>query len=912
MKKNLKGCVEQIEASEAQVLLDMNQIDAIERAGLFPDLAHKKSAHASAKWHYQALSRAVFATGGIDLSAMRYLTFSAFAISGIGGSFSLMLDSDAGGAGKNGYEITLPITRDGWNSYRVELPFMRAVGEPSGWDKIESIAFDCVAGGQANSADTKLYIDNLFVWEEMAPPLYASMPELKGAAVFSRTGNFSIVDRKRIANTPDGSLAKPFERDGILWVPMAPIAAGIAHSAVVDTLAKTLSFTYRRKKYVFSADRAEMTVNGAVEPIDFVPLAVEGTLFFPCEFVRNFFRLRQTFTDPMGLVVLSNRKNVFESRRDEAIIWQLIADTTFLRPTGERVLADLHRNFPNPARGRLLASFDEWMALRRLAKTDTQLADYVSRLELLYGIRSQAFADVPIARKPDADLCAAGDAVVAYATLYRVTGDKRYSERTYAECEALASVENWGEYPALASLAFGVALGYDWCKHVWSEGRKALVERALLRTAMRPCLAAYEGKGKMWYAGSADAAEINCGMLAASIAMADVYPQTACRLLDCILRNLEPCLEALAPDGGSSESVAAWEKTSRSLALAVAMLRRVGGTDYGFGSAPGFLSSASFAIHAETPNGSWNYHDSSVRAIDTAHLFRLSAESGNPVPAWMRRQQILSGKKQIHPFDVLFYTPVDDAMTPYLPLDAVYRRAGLAMMRSGWDAEANFVGLHGGKNNQRRGDLDAGSIILEMGGVRFLEETGGDGSLPMLLRRRAVGQNTFVVDPAAEPAPDQNPDAVARFAEMRSAPTRAYAVVDMASTSDRLLRAKRGAMLTDDRRLAVIQDELTLDGAGEVVWHFWTHAEVKLNASGRVATLKKDGKTLACRLCGVGSPARFVAKTAEDGAWTCLEVRVSGKEKLRVAFVCRLLEAGDSAARRVYEVVPMSRWSELS
>lgn len=911
MKKNLKGCVELIETGDSRVLLDMNQIDRIERAGLVPDLAHKKSAHASAKWHFAVLPRAVFATGGVDLTAQRFLTFSVFAIAGVGGSFSLTFDSDPSGAGKDGYEITLPITRDGWNTYRVELPFMRAVGDPCGWDRIESIVFDCVAGGQANRADTKLYLDNLFVWENMAPPLYASAPELKGAAVFSRTGGFAIVDRKRIFNTPDGVIAKPFERDGVLWLPMAPVAAGIAYSAVVDTIANTLSFTYRRKKYFFEAGKRQMTVNGVAEPLDFAPLAVDGCLFFPSEFVRSFFHWRQIFTDPMGLVVLSNRKNIFESPRDESIIWQLIADATFQRPDADRVLADLHRNFPNPARGRLFASFDELMQLRRSAKTDAQLADYVSRLEALYGVKSEAFASAPAVTEDGADLRAASDATFAYAMLYRVTGDKRYAERVYAECEAISQIPAWGSATDIAATAFGVALGYDWCRHVWSEGRKATVERALLRAAMRPCLEAYDGKGKMWRMGSAEAAEVGCSMLAVSFAMADVYPQTAHRLIDRVLRNLEPCFESLAPDGGSAESVSAWTTTSRSLTLAVAMLRRACGTDYGFGTAPGFASSAGFAIHAETANGSWNYHDAPVHAVDTSHLFRLSAESGNPVPAWMRRQQLLAGKKPISPLDILFFTPVDDAMTPYLALDAVYRRAGLAMMRSGWNAEANFIGLHGGKNNQRRGDLDAGSFILEMGGVRFFEETGGVDSLPVLLRRRAAGQNTFAVEPADEPAPDQNPDAIARFVEMRSASARAYAVVDMTTTSDRLLRAKRGAMLTDDRTVAVIQDELTLESAVEVVWHFWTSAEVKLNASGRVVTLKKGGKTLACRISGIGAPVRFEAKPSEDGGMTCLEVRAEGKEKLRVAFVCRLLDEGDSAARRVYEVVPMSRWGEL-
>ena len=83
MKKNLKGCVELIHASEPHVLVDMNQIDMIERAGLTPDLAHRKSAHATAKWHFEALPRAVFATGGVDLTGYRYLTLSVFAIAGV-------------------------------------------------------------------------------------------------------------------------------------------------------------------------------------------------------------------------------------------------------------------------------------------------------------------------------------------------------------------------------------------------------------------------------------------------------------------------------------------------------------------------------------------------------------------------------------------------------------------------------------------------------------------------------------------------------------------------------------------------------------------------------------------------------------------------------------------------------------
>ncbi len=910
MKKNLKGCVDVIEASDSVVLVDMNQYDLIERSGLIPDLVHKKNAHMSGAWHFANTDRVRIPVEAGALTDYRYLTFSVFSLKGEGGSFSLMFDNGEDGDGKNGYECTFSIRHDGWNDYRVELPFMRAVGTPTGWDRVTYVCFDCVVGGQANRTDTVLYIDNLFGWEEMAPPSYSGMPELKGAAVFSKSGSYTIVDRKRIANTADGVVAKPFESNGRLWLPMAPVAAGIARSAVVDNRAFTLSFTYRRKKYVFSGDSDHMTVNGVSEQLGFYPAVLGGTLFFPMEFVKNFFHWRQCYIDPMGLIVLSNRRNIFDSVRDEETVWQLIADTTFTHPDADRILADLHRHFPNPARGRLFASFDELMELRRVAKTDAALKGYVALLKAEYGVRSDAYADVLAADTVvDADkLLTTADRLIAFSMLYRVTGDKQYAERAALDAETLAALNDWsfGSLSNIAAVAFAVSVCYDWCHHVWSEGRKAVVERGMLRNAMRPGVEVYNGKGKMWRAGSVQASEVNAGMLAMALALADVYPQTAHKLLSCILRNIEPCFASYAPDGGYSEGVGAWEKSNRALALTVAMLKKACGTDYGLGSAPGFTATAYFPIYTETANGAWNYHDCKAAPVDTCMAFLFSHMTEDFVPAWMRRQQILSGQKKVSPFDILFYLPVDDQTAPKLPLDAVYRKAGLAAVRSDWGSSANFVGLHGGCNRVAGGDLDAGSVVLEMGGERFFVETGGETALPLLTRRRAAGQNTLTVAPAPEPAPDQNPDAVARLTEMRSADDRAYAVVDMSSTHDLILRGKRGVMLCEGRSVAVIQDELTLTTPAEVVWTAWTRAEVELNRSGRVAVLKQNGKTMVVKLIGVLS--KLTAEKISDTDLTLLKVSVDAKEKVRFAVVCRLLADGES--EKTYEMIPMSKWCE--
>lgn len=264
MKKNLKSCMEVIEVSDRQCLLDMNQYDMIERAGMIPDLRHKKSAHMTAGWSVGERAHAAFAMGGADLEGINYLTFSVFSVGCAGMRFRLLFDSSKDGSCRDGYEAILSVVRDGWNDYRVRLPFMHACGEPKGWGSIGSVCFDVVGGVSSLHEHPMLYIDNLFVWEEVAAPLYTTMPELKGAALFSKTGSYSIVDRKRISNALGEAQAVPFEQDGTLWLPIAPVAAGIARTTVVDNLAMTLSFTYRRKKYAFSANSDQFTVDGEI------------------------------------------------------------------------------------------------------------------------------------------------------------------------------------------------------------------------------------------------------------------------------------------------------------------------------------------------------------------------------------------------------------------------------------------------------------------------------------------------------------------------------------------------------------------------------------------------------------------------------------------------------------------------
>ena len=918
MKKNLKSCIEQVHFEEPKCILNMNDYEMIRDCGLEPDLGHKKSAHITARWDLDRLSRVRISLGDPDLSAYRYLTFSVFAVGGEGGSFRLRFESDEKTGGESGYFCTLPVTRNGWNDYRLELPFLQSRGTVQGWDHIRAIELDAVAGGQANPHGACLSLDNFFGWETLAPQIYVKMPELKGSAMFSKTASYAVVDRRRLPIALDADPdARPFEESGILWLPMAPVAAVIGHRAVADNKANTLSFTYRRRQYVFEGNTEIYTVDGERATLPFRPVVRGGALFFPSGYLAEFFHWRQIFTDPTGLVILSNRKHIFDNRRDADTLRALNAEITFLHPTGEKILDDLRRRIPNPDKGRLLLLPEEWMALRKSAKTDAALGQLLDLLKESFGAKSDAYADAPVFADgvpSDTDLdgaiTVACDRLQGFSVLYRLTGEKHYAERSAQECESLAGLDGWGAQTAIlrtAAIGFSVSLAYDWCHSVWSEARKALIERALLRYLMRPGVDAYNGRANMWRSGSPAAAEINCALTAAALALAYVYPETSLKILQSSLRNALSCLDAYAPDGGHAEGLVAWERTTRSLALLIAMLESATGSDYGLASAPGFSATARFAIFAETSNGSWNYNNCPAKAIDTSVFGWFSRKYQNPAYAWIRQRDVLAGRKKIDVTDLIWYTPVSEESAPTLPLDAVYRRAGLAMLRSGWRDEDVFLGLHGGRNNVFGGELDAGSFLLEMGGERFFSETGGCEELPLMLRARAEGQNTVVIDPQDAPAPDQNPDAEAILCEAKSTAARAYAIMDMASTSDLILRGKRGILLTDDRRVAIVQDEMSLSESASVVWSAYTTAKIR-SASARTLILEQNGKRLLCKL--MGGSGRFAVTPMEGTAFSRITVKTEVKDKLRMAVAFRLMEDGVEKSDKLYELRPMSTWMQ--
>ena len=355
--------------------------------------------------------------------------------------------------------------------------------------------------------------------------------------------------------------------------------------------------------------------------------------------------------------------------------------------------------------------------------------------------------------------------------------------------------------------------------------------------------------------------------------------------------------DAYIPDGGYPEGPGYWDYGTRYSAQLIEAMHSATGIDQSFIDLPGFSESFYYSLNVETSNvGCWNYHD----AGETPSLMNKQLI---PWAAWRLQdkelatvylQYALQDKGSNHAFAMMYYEPELFADSTNLPLDAVYTGLSMSMLRSDWETNAVYAGLHGGWNNWSHSMHDIGQFIVEFDGVRFFTVLGKDeynitayptpgsqGTEPTyktnpqgywLYRNRAEGTNTLVIDPTTVNTSnfakgqagqkqnwDQLHDVYSETLRFESGENAALAIVDMSVAYDaeylsRMVKGtgRRGLLLTENRSTVVIQDEFTLtaDKKHTVYWfgHTPKGAEAEISDDGKTAIITVDGKSMLCQI----------------------------------------------------------------
>ena len=452
------------------------------------------------------------------------------------------------------------------------------------------------------------------------------------------------------------------------------------------------------------------------------------------------------------------------------------------------------------------------------------------------------------------------DFVSKLSMSYKLTGEEKYAEKVWKILERAGigyddnpPFPNWNSdkhFLDTAEMTAAFSIGYDWCFDYFTDEQKDYIVESIKTYGLETAIPYYEKKTGWTQETNNWNTVCNGGMVLGAVAVMDVYPELAAYIVSNAIDCIQNQLVYFAPDGGWVEGTGYWYYTMRYLSKMETTLRKGLGTDYGIMNIPGLDRTGDFIIHMQGPKGTNNYSDTSMQKLYPPELYWLAGVYGNKGLA----EVCITNNKDGGPFGLLWFdTDVKEGEIE-LEKDFFFRGVNAVSLRESWDENATFLSFHGGKSVAAHSHIDCGTFVLDSMGERWAYDLPAEDynvgkyfvstneNRFSYYRARAEGHNVYVVNPDLTGGQDLDADTpVTKFV---SEYDKAYAVLDLKSAyKETVNRAERGFRLTNNRKCAVVRDEISLKSdSSELYWFMHTKADARVN--GDTVILAQNGKTM--------------------------------------------------------------------
>lgn len=450
--------------------------------------------------------------------------------------------------------------------------------------------------------------------------------------------------------------------------------------------------------------------------------------------------------------------------------------------------------------------------------------------------------------------------------LYRLTGEQKYADRAKAEMLAAARFQDWNpsHFLDVAEMTNALGIGYDWLHDLLTPAERDEIRKAIIQKGLEPGMDVYR-KRSGWHTRTNNWNQVcNGGLAVGALAIADEEPELAGRIISEAKKSL-PIAMAEFSDGGCIEGPGYWGYATLYISYYAAAMQSALG-DTSILESPGLSQTGLFRIHSIGPiERTFNFGDGGEHAGTAAQMFYFARAFKMPAYAAHERSRVGAKGEQADALHLLWYNPEGSlADITRMPTAASFERIDVGLMRSRWnDPNAAFVGFKGGDNAASHANLDLGTFVYDVNGIRWATELGADDyNLPgyfggkrwTYYRMRTEGQNTLTLD-----GENQNVKAKSKITTF-DADKRSGTVDLTAAYAGQVESAKRTFELTG-KRLA-ITDELNAPSPVEVTWHMHTDAKIEVQSEGRRAVLSRDGKQVVAQIIGLPG-ARFEVAPAD-------------------------------------------------
>lgn len=448
--------------------------------------------------------------------------------------------------------------------------------------------------------------------------------------------------------------------------------------------------------------------------------------------------------------------------------------------------------------------------------------------------------------------------------LFRLEKKPEVLNRINDELTAVCQFSDWNpsHFLDVAEMSLAVALAVDWTGDKLPKRTVGLAKKALIEKGIQP---GFMGNEPSWVKAGHNWNQVcNGGMIAAAIVIADVDPELAAKTIQRSLNGIPYALKQYAPDGVYPEGATYWEYGTSFSAVTSSILRSTLDTDFGIAAYPSFMASANFRIQCVAPSGMYfNFADCGDRAGTNGDitLAWFAKETGDASylekDKFLLPPSLMSKLPRLAGAGLIWLSEFGQKTNNGLP--AVYKGDGLnpiVVFRGENDnPRSYYFAGKGGRASLNHGNMDAGSFVFELDGVRWvvdpgvqdyntLEQAGfdlwrmcQDCERWSLLTKGNFGHSTLSVNNARF-----NVNGQAWLSEFKKNP-HPKAKFNMTEVFSGMVEKAERTFVKDSDHSIVIEDELVLnDSTITISWAIMTTAEVLPVTNG--ALLKKDGKSL--------------------------------------------------------------------
>jgi len=456
---------------------------------------------------------------------------------------------------------------------------------------------------------------------------------------------------------------------------------------------------------------------------------------------------------------------------------------------------------------------------------------------------------------------------------YRIEKDPEVLKRINDEVTAVCNFTDWNpsHFLDVAEMSLAVAIAVDWAGSALPKATMELAKTSLIEKGIKP---SFEKGNFGWVSGTNNWNQVcNGGMIAAAIAIADKDPELAAKTISRSLEGMPGALKQYAPDGVYPEGATYWDYGTSFSVTTSSLLESAFGTDFGIANYPAFLKSADFRLLCVAPSG-WYFNfadcgDRTGRGGDIV-LAWFAKQTSNPTyfekEKFLQSPEALGKLSRLAGPGLVWLSQFEAKNQTTLPL--VWKGDGsnpIVLFRGGKeDPSGYYFGGKGGRGNLSHGNMDAGSFVFELNGVRWvidpgvqdyntLEQAGFDlwnqtqnSARWSLLTKGNQGHSTLTVDNAMFIVNGYAP--LIDFKEGSNP----EATVDMTQIFKGHLKNASRKFIKDTNHSITIEDQLVLEDSTKLLtWAIMTTAEVNPTSDG--AILKQEGKQLNLKILSPGN-----------------------------------------------------------